>query len=414
MQQSSPIAITGAANVCPLGWNDEEILQALMQHRSAIKLTDLGLDAPYPFASVADEFWDAFEDLGGLLGEERMRLARLDPGLAFGFFAARRALDAAKLDNFEGLHPERVACTVSSSKGFLRCYLQAHRQAMTSSSNWTLPSLGTGVRTFLASTLGDWIAQVNGFTGPRLSTSAACATGLVSVILGCRLIQDGIADVVLAGSAEYTRNPLGLAGFVNMGAFSAGPCLPFHSKRSGFNAGEGAAVFVLERLDHALGRGVEPLALIRGADYRSEAYHITAVEPGSETAEFAVRRALERAGWSPPDVEYINAHGTGTPLNDRAEAELIRRIFAPHAPLVSSLKGHIGHLLGASAGVELALALLALRHSFVPPTLGLDDPAPECSLHFVPPEGERRRIRRFMKFSLGFGGHVAILALELP
>ncbi|MCX7625371.1 MAG: beta-ketoacyl-[acyl-carrier-protein] synthase family protein, partial [Candidatus Sumerlaeaceae bacterium] len=415
MSRPIEIAITGIGVVCPLGWEPESILAGVKANRSCLELTDIGLNEPVYFGGISGAFLETLNAFLDELNEPFGQLARVDPGLLYGMFATHQALNDAGLLLPETLPRDRVGLTSTSSKGFLRCFLEYHTE-MQHGAGFRSPTSAsaTFLRGFFPTTLSEWTSKTYGFTGPCLASSAACATGLVSLILGCQLIEDGVADVVLAGSAECTRNALTLAGFLNMGAFSPHRCLPFHRARSGFNAGEGAAIFVLERLDHAETRGAKPLALVRGMDYRSEAYHITAVEPASTTAEYAVTKTLSQAQWAPSEVEYINAHGTGTPLNDRAEAQLIRKVFGKSAPWVSSLKAHIGHLLGASASVELAVSLIALRAGFIPPTFGLDDPDPECELRFVPADGMRQRVRRFMKFSLGFGGHIATVALEIP
>lgn len=410
------VAITGVGVVCPLGYTRQEIASALRANESRLQTVDIGLGEQLFFGLVPEDFFPRSEALfHHILSPDQRRLARLDPGLLYGLWAAHEAMEEAQLYVGQNVDMSRVASTVSSSKGFLRCYLKAHELLCGGNDlDFSAKDLGMLLQTFFPNTLGAWLAQLYGFQGGILSASAACATGLVAILMGISLIRDGIADVVLAGSAECTRNPMAMAGFINMGAFSRERCRPFHRMRSGFNAGEGAAVFVLESLSHAQGRRAKPLAIIRAGDYRSEGYHITAVEPSSDTAEFAVRNTLRHANWEPQDVEYINAHGTGTPLNDQAEAFLIDRIFAPHRPLVSSLKGHIGHLLGASASVELALTLISLDAGFIPPTYGLDEPDPAFHLQFVSSVGENQPVRRFLKFALGFGGHVAVIAVERP
>ena len=198
-----------------------------------------------------------------------------------------------------------------------------------------------------------------------------------------------------------------------MGALSAELCRPFHAQRRGFNPGEGAAALVLEREEDARRRGAAILGRIRGWDFRSDAYHMTAVETEGRAVQTAVREALRRAGWQPSDVEYVNAHGTGTQLNDATEAHVLESMFEMPGPLVSSLKGHIGHLLGASASVETVVCMMALARGIVPETLNLDEPDPAFRTNFVRGGVARRQVKRFMKFSLGFGGHIGVLAIEM-
>ncbi|GIX44281.1 MAG: beta-ketoacyl-[acyl-carrier-protein] synthase family protein [Candidatus Hydrogenedentota bacterium] len=409
---SNRIAITGYAVASPIGCTPSSIVRSLREGKTGLQLTDVGLGQPIWYARIHDEFSQFAAEAFAQLDGAQARLVEIEPGLGYGYAVGWEAWRHAQLDSCPPANVSRVASTLSSSKGFLRTYLYAHSQ-MLSSSPSPLVDSGEWLKAFSAETVGRWIAQKKGFCGPVMATPLACATGVISLIMAANLIREGVADVVLAGSAEYTANVMNLAGFLNMGALSPERTRPFHRNRSGFNAGEGAAAFIVESEGHAQARGVQPLAYLVGWDYRSEAYHITAVEPSGETAEFALRQTLRRAGWQPHDVEYINAHGTGTPLNDQAEAQVIERVFGDSCPYVSSLKAHIGHLLGASGSVELALTLAAMRVHFVPPTLGLDEPDPEFRLRFPRPAGEDVRIQRFMKFSLGFGGHVAMVALEM-
>lgn len=407
------VVVTGLGVVSPLGDTEDTVVQNLKTHSCGLTQIDLGLDSPLWFGYITSDFEHEIDELPSEHSLLWKQLASVDPGLLYGYVAALRAVADAGLEHEDMLATTRTASTVSSSKGFLRLFLNPHKDLLDGAPLTSVkPEYVLG---FSPDTLGRLLAHRWGFNGPVLSTSAACATGLHSLILGAHLIIDGIADIVLCGSAECTRNQLAMTGFYNMGALSRDMCRPFDKSRSGFNPGEGAGVFVLESEEHALAREARIRARLAGWDYRSEAYHVTAVEPHSPTAEYAVQLTLRRAGWTPESVEYINAHGTGTLQNDRAEALLINRVFGQHhTPLVSSLKGHIGHLLGASASAELALVLMALSNGFIPPTLRLETPDPECPVNHVHPNGEERSITRFLKFSLGFGGHVAIAAFELP
>ncbi len=407
------VVITGLGLVSPLGWKTTDVVKALEDNRDGLILTDLGLGTPLPFGGIDQGFWDDAENL--MPPSLNSLPLTVDPGFLYGIYATQQALLTAGFEWRENAfreHRTNIAFTISSSKGFLRCFVEAHREWLKAkSANAALRDIGPLFGHFPADSLASAIARFLGAQGPIMVTSAACATGLISVILGANLIRDGLADIVIAGSAECTRNPMALAGFLNMGALSARPCCPFDRQRSGFNPGEGAAAFVLESAEHARRRGAEPLAFIRAYEYRSEAYHVTAVALDCKVTEHALRRCLTKARWNASNVEYINAHGTGTPLNDAAEAALLEKVFGAQQPLISSLKGHIGHLLGASASVELALTLLSVRSGFVPPTLRLSDP--EFPLNYVAFPGLKKNVRRFMKFSLGFGGHIAMMALEI-
>lgn len=269
-----------------------------------------------------------------------------------------------------------------------------------------------GIPDFSGDNVSRELARILGAEGPALNYPAACATGLICLIQGANLLCRGICDEVFAGATEASGYPLFLAGFKNMGALSSQPMQPFHADGNGFNPGEGAAVFrMVQSGDSA--EGEKPKAILRGWDFRADAYHMTAVDPTGDTLALSIRKALQQAGWKPEDVEYINAHGTGTPVNDAVETRAIATVFGENCPPVSSLKPYIGHLLGASGAVELALVLMALRNGFVPPTLCAGEFDPKLPVRHVPPGGLEKRVRRFLKLSLGFGGHVAVLAVEI-
>lgn len=366
------------------------------------------------FGRVCDPIESIARDDLGFLSPEDQQIAREDNGLVFGIAATRDALEESRLD-LAAHEPHRIGVIVSSSKGQLRSLLQAHKQYRDKGPAY-LHQNGTGFtslfRNFPGNVLGEMLAAKYGITGPVMNYPAACATGLNSVIYAAGLLHDGMIDVAIAGSSESSGNAVTLASFYNMGAIADGHVRPFHRDRHGFNPGEGAGVFILERESDAKKRGARILGTICGYDFRSDAHHMTAVEPGGTVIEYAIERTIREAGWKPEDVEYINAHGTGTELNDKTEAGAIERVFGQRQPYVSSLKAAIGHLLGASSGVELALIMIALAEDFVPPTLLLDIPDPEFHLNFVPDGGLHTHINRFMKFSYGFGGHIAIVAME--
>lgn len=300
--------------------------------------------------------------------------------------------------------PWRAVTVVGSSKGRLASILSR--------------SVGKeqpfDISNFPGNTLGLAVAQEFGLRGAVLNYPAACATGTHCLIRAAQCLQQGEADIALAGSAEASGKALVMASFKNMGALSLEQIRPFDVRRKGFNPGEGSATFVLEREADARARGAKILARLVGWDQRSDAYHITSAEPSGEVVTYSINRSLQMAGWQPGEVEYINAHGTGTPLNDVVEGRAIRGSFGIDTPLVSSLKPYVGHMLGASSAVELALAILALQNNYVPGTPGLEQPDPDIPLNFVPTGGLNQAVKKFMKLSLGFGGHIGVLAIELP
>jgi len=262
------------------------------------------------------------------------------------------------------------------------------------------------------------VAREFGLYGPRLCHSTACASGLIEVLSAYWAIRDGQCDVILAGSADAIH-PLFAAGFHKMRVLAYHPdpvqaCRPFDKARTGFIMGEGAGMFVLERLSHARRRGAKIYAQILGGKMIAEAYHVTGLDADSETLAYLIGATLRACGLRPSDIDYINAHGTGTLQNDRMEIRGIRRALGPAAQrvYVSSTKAVLGHLVNAAGSVELGITILALRDGFVPPTINLTHPDPECDLDCTPLVGRRFTGQYALKFSVGFGGHQAAIALR--
>ncbi|MCY4438099.1 MAG: beta-ketoacyl-ACP synthase II [Chloroflexi bacterium] len=256
-----------------------------------------------------------------------------------------------------------------------------------------------------------------GLRGPNLAVVSACATGAHAVGEGAAAIRRGDADVMFCGSSEAAVTPMTIAGFAAMRALStrndapAAASRPFEKQRDGFVVGEGAGVLVLESLAHALDRGARIYGEVAGYGATADASHITAPPEDGEGAARAMRTALEQARLKPEDVQYINAHGTSTPLNDRAETQAIKAVFGAHAArlAVSSTKSMTGHLLGGAGGVESVFCLKAIEDNLIPPTINYEQPDPDCDLDYVPHSARRAEIHAVMNNSFGFGGHNASL-----
>ncbi len=256
--------------------------------------------------------------------------------------------------------------------------------------------------------------------GPNTAVCTACASGTNAIGDALRMIQNNMADVMLTGGTEAALTPMGIAGFARMGALSVRnqapqeASRPFDVDRDGFVLAEGAGILVLEELEFAQRRGARILAEICGYGLSSDATHLTSPDPQGTGAARAIQAAIADAGLKPDDIDYINAHGTSTPLGDVAETNAIRSVFGQHADAlaVSSTKSQLGHLLGASGGVESAFCVNALLQQIAPPTINLDNPDPACDLDYVPHEPRSMRIRSAMKNSFGFGGHNACLVFR--
>jgi 3-oxoacyl-[acyl-carrier-protein] synthase II len=249
--------------------------------------------------------------------------------------------------------------------------------------------------------------------------ATACATSTHAIGEAYRAIKHGYADAVIAGGSEAGITPLGIAGFANAKALSRAEdpkyaSLPFNKNRGGFVMAEGAAVLILEEYERAVARGVEILAEVCGYGNTCDAHHVTAPRPGGQTQAKAIEDALNEAGYSSDDVLYINAHGTGTPLNDPLETQAFKLALGEDAykAHVSSTKGSTGHLLGAAGAVEAVASVLALRDGVVPPTINLDEADPECDLDYTPNKAVKADLTLAISDSLGFGGHNACLAFR--
>lgn len=253
------------------------------------------------------------------------------------------------------------------------------------------------------------VSMKYGFQGPCENTVTACAAGTQSIGNAARLIQDGRCDIVVTGGSEASLTPTSIAGFANMTALSTtGYSRPFDRDRDGFVLGEGAAILVIEERERALARGATIIAEIAGGASTADAHHITAPHPDGDGAERAIRLALEDAGLSPADIGYVNAHGTGTELNDRTEGKVIARVFDRQPP-VSSVKGVTGHALGASGAIEAAATVLAIDRGELPPNAGLVEKDPEIPLDNIATERTSWNPRPAISNSFGFGGHNTVL-----
>ncbi len=388
MGRGPRVVISGIGLVTGLGPDAASTWSAVREGRCGLHLVDVPgvgpvIACPSPLEGTSD----------------------LDPTMSIQPRAEDEALDSARVGaDLGGYRPERVAALIGMSKGRVRGLSQATRPDWLESWPGDGPRLTRSRRPFL---------------GPSSAPVAACATGLVAVLQGAEMVRRGDCDMALAGAVDASLDPLLVAAFQNMKVLArhddaTRAVRPWDRDRRGFVIGEGAALFVLERADRALARGAAPLVEVAGGALGSDAYHITDLNPDPANLAGLIGRALDNAGAKPEEVDHINVHGTATRSNDPLECRAIRMAFGAHADRIScsASKAQIGHLLGAAGAAELALTCLAIRDGFVPPTLNLDDPDPACDLDGTPHEGRPRDVRVALKFSLGFGGHLAVAVLK--
>ncbi|MCS7304585.1 MAG: beta-ketoacyl-[acyl-carrier-protein] synthase family protein [Thermoguttaceae bacterium] len=418
-----PVVITGIGLIASVGMDRESVWRAVREGRSGARWL-VGLEG-IPDRWLIGAPVDLPSEGAGEL--KVVRLAR---------HAAREALQDACFD-WQWLDRTRFGCAISAHMGdtsFIRhLYQKSDGQPPTIQvpyiPNWIGDAFASesfaGTEQsppwwtqWLPNTACWTIGREFGLYGPRLCHSTACASGLIEVLSAYWAIRDGLCDVALAGSADAIH-PLFAAGFHNMRVLAYHPdpvqaCRPFDRARNGFIMGEGAGMFVLERLSHARRRGARIYAQILGGKMIADAYHVTGLDADSESLAYLIEATMKTAGLRPSDIQYINAHGTGTQQNDRMEVRAIRRALGPAAyrVYVSSVKPVLGHLVNAAGSVELGITILALRDGFVPPTLNLTSPDPECDLDCTPLVGRRFTGEHALKFSVGFGGHQAAIALR--
>jgi 3-oxoacyl-[acyl-carrier-protein] synthase II len=305
---------------------------------------------------------------------------------------------------------------VGSGIGGFTTQVRETEKLLTDGPKWVSPLF---IPTIIANIAAGNIAIRNKACGPSLPVVTACATSTNAIGEAYRAIKHGYADAIIAGGTEACVIPLGIAGFANARALSRSEdpkyaSLPFNKNRGGFVMAEGAAILVLEEYEHAVARGAEIIAEVCGYGNTCDAYHVTAPRPDGKTQAAAIRMALDEAGYSSDDVLYINAHGTGTALNDTSETEAFKLALGDDAykAHISSTKSAMGHLLGAAGAVEALAAILALKNSLIPPTINLDEPDPECDLDYTPNNAVEADFTLAISDSLGFGGHNSCLAFR--
>jgi 3-oxoacyl-[acyl-carrier-protein] synthase II len=243
---------------------------------------------------------------------------------------------------------------------------------------------------------------------------AACATGTVAVIEGARMVQQGIVDYCIAGASDASIVPVLLAGYHNMKALSGDRILPFDKRRNGFMVGEGGGIVFLETLESAKARGVKIYGEIQGFAYGSDGTDLIHFQDKEDALKRTLDQLLHRTAMKPSDIDYVNLHGTGTVHGDRYETSQIKKSFgkAAHGMAMSSTKSMTGHMLGASGAVEIIASLIAMDEKFIPPTIHLEKPDPECDLNYTPLKAKPKKIQNAVSISMGFGGHVAVIALR--
>ena len=334
---------------------------------------------------------------------------RMDLFTQYAMAAAKQAVEDSGI--LGAVDPERFGVYVGSGIGGLGTLESQHATLLSKGPARVSPFMIPYMISNIASGL---ISMEYGLGGPNMSIVTACATSNHNIGEAWRIMKFGDADVMVCGGAEATILPTGVAGFSNMKALSSRndepqrASRPYDVDRDGFVMGEGAGVVILETLEHAQKRGAKIYGELVGYGISADAYHLTAPDPEGRGAARCMKMALEHAGMKPEDIDYVNTHGTSTPLGDICEIKAIKAVFGDHAKnglLISSTKSMTGHLLGAAGGVELAACLMAMQDNIIPPTINVDNQDPECDLDCVPNKARETRVDAVLSNSFGFGGH---------
>lgn len=404
------VVVTGIGTINPIGHNVEETWKSIEEGRCGIAPISL-FDTKGMKVTLAGEVKDF--DVTKYIDKKEAK--KMDRFIQMGMIASHEAMLDSGLD-INSIDSHRFGVIVSSGIGGLgsieKNYQTGEKRGFDRVSPFFIPMT-------ISNLAAGHIAIAYHAQGLCTCPVTACAGGTNAIGDAFRNIRDGYQDVMIAGGCEASVTPLGIGGFTSMKALSDATdpnraSIPFDKERNGFVMGEGAGILILEELEHALNRSAHIYGEMTGYGVSCDAHHITAPLPNGEGGAYAMQNSLDDAGISYDVIDYINAHGTSTHLNDLCETEAIKSVFKEHAYklAVSSTKGHTGHCLGAAGGIEAVLSVLALKHNFIPPTLNYQVKDEECDLNVVPNIGVNKDLHYVMSNSLGFGGHNASIIFK--
>ena len=412
------VVITGLGALSPLGNNVADTWKAAVEGKSGA-----GPITHFDATLFKTQFACEVKDFKPEEHFDRKKLRQLDLYAQYALVAAKEAIDDAKLDSEEGVDKNRVGVVFAAGIGGLHTFEEeAGYYAINADKGpkynpFFIPKM-------IADIAAGHISIDHGFHGPNFGTVSACASSNNALVDAFNLIRLGHADAIVAGGAEAAIFPAGVGGFNSMKALStrnddpAGASRPFSGSRDGFVIGEGAAALVLEELEHAKARGAKIYAEVAGGGLSADAYHITATHPEGLGARLVMENALRDAGMKPEDIDYINLHGTSTPVGDISEAIAIKQVFGDHAYKMnlSSTKSMTGHLLGAAGAIEALFSVKAIEDGIIPPTInhvdGDNDPEVDYDLNFTFNKAVKRDINAVLSNTFGFGGHNACIIIK--
>ncbi|NLW24184.1 MAG: beta-ketoacyl-ACP synthase II [Clostridia bacterium] len=405
------VVVTGLGVISPVGSGKEKFWENLIAGNSGI-----GPITKFDASEMPTRIAGEVKDFNVLDFIDKKEARRMDLFTQYAVSAAKMAVNDSKLD-LEKVDLTRVGVILGSGIGGISTLEEQHKLLLEKGPSRVSPFM---TPMMIVNMAAGQISIHLGAKGPNFTVVTACASGTNAIGDAFKYIQRGDADIVLTGGTESSITPLSFAGFCSMKALSTRndeptkASRPFDKKRDGFVMGEGSAILVLESLEHALKRNAPIYAEVLGYAATADAHHITAPAPDGEGAARAMALAIQDAQIKPSDIDYINAHGTSTELNDKYETLAIKDVFgeASKNVLISSTKSMTGHLLGAAGAIELAAVCLAIKDDIVPPTINYEYPDPDCDLDYVPNKARKKVINYAMSNSLGFGGHNASIVLS--
>lgn len=405
------VVITGIGALTPIGNNVHEFWDGMMEGRSGANPI-----TKFDASNFTTRFACEIKNFDPLLYIDKKETKRMDPYTQYALATSAMALEDSQLD-LSKINQEMCGVVFGSGIGGIQTFEEQHTAYMNGGAKRVSPFF---VPMMISDIAAGQISIKYGLKGPNYATTSACATSSHAIADAFILVQRGSADIMFSGGSEFPITPMAVAGFNSARALStwndkyAVASRPFDKDRNGFVMGEGSGTVVLEELEHALKRGAKIYGEIVGVGLTGDAFHITAPPPGGEGAVRSMREALRDGGIKPEEVDYINAHGTSTELNDLNETQAIKTVFGEHAYklAVSSTKSMTGHLLGAAGAVEAIASVLAIKNSTIPPTINLDTPDPECDLNYTPKVPVKKEINYAISNTFGFGGHNASLLFK--
>jgi 3-oxoacyl-[acyl-carrier-protein] synthase II len=409
---SRRVVVTGMSVVTALGSELSEFWERLCAGKSGVSRLER-FDCSDFKVNFGGEIKD-FKPEEHFDGKEARRLDRFSQ---FALASAQKAVKQSQLDFSKESDPYRCGVIIGSGIGGLNEIEEQHAKLFDRGPSRVSPLM---IPKLMVNAASGNISVFWGLKGPSSAVATACASASNAIGDAFRVIQHDVADVMIAGGSEAAITPMGLSGFARMGALSTrldspeAASRPFDRDRDGFVLAEGAGVVVLEEYEHAKQRGAPIFAEMLGYGVSSDGSHMTAPDPEGTGAARAMSLSLRDARLNVDQVGYVNAHGTSTPLGDKAETNAIKRVFESHAQrglCVSSTKSQLGHLLGASGGVEFVISILSLMHQLVPPTINIENQDPDCDLDYVPNQARSIKLDRVLSNSFGFGGHNACLVV---